>query len=95
MAASTSSGFGDDDDGAMSDINVTPLVDVDARAADRVHDHGAGDRRLGADQGEPARDAAPWRWRTELPPMTIAVKRGRRRRLAHLRERTADRTKRG
>jgi biopolymer transport protein ExbD len=28
MAASTSSGFGDDDDGAMSDINVTPLVDV-------------------------------------------------------------------
>lgn len=28
MAASVSSGFGDDDDGVMSDINVTPLVDV-------------------------------------------------------------------
>jgi biopolymer transport protein ExbD len=28
MAGNVSSGFSDDDDGAMSDINVTPLVDV-------------------------------------------------------------------
>ncbi len=28
MAGSVSSGFSDDDEGAMSDINVTPLVDV-------------------------------------------------------------------
>jgi len=28
MAGSVSSGFSDDDDGSMSDINVTPLVDV-------------------------------------------------------------------
>lgn len=28
MAGSVSSGFSDDEDGAMSDINVTPLVDV-------------------------------------------------------------------
>src|SRR6187397_2847473 len=28
MAAQVSSGFGDSDDGALSDINVTPLVDV-------------------------------------------------------------------
>ena len=28
MAAQISSGFSDDDDGVMSDINVTPLVDV-------------------------------------------------------------------
>lgn len=28
MAAQVSSGFGDSDDGAISDINVTPMVDV-------------------------------------------------------------------
>jgi biopolymer transport protein TolR len=28
MAGRVSSGFGDDDDGLMSDINVTPMVDV-------------------------------------------------------------------
>src|SRR6188472_3057055 len=28
MAASVGSGFGDDDDAMLSDINVTPLVDV-------------------------------------------------------------------
>jgi biopolymer transport protein ExbD len=41
-----------------ADINVTPLVDVMARAADHLHDHGAAhddrhDRRVAAHAGSP------------------------------------------
>ena len=89
MAGSVSSGFSDEDDGAIGDINVTPLVDVTLVllivfmiTVPAIVGSAPIDVNLPESGSVAAAD--------ELPPMTVSVKRADGKLVIYLNERPTD-----